>query len=241
MQDNEIAFSELILQGLDPDVAYTKIHGASSRSAVLARRMHGSRRVKKYLASRQKEVLQRLCMNTDRILTEVASVAMANIADVTSWGNGTVDIKDSSQLPRTVTAAVKEVKVSDKGTELKMHDKMSALTVLLKHRKEEEEWVEMASSELLEGFEDPSENLVECVKGCLKGVSAEQMLKAYPISENASEILELASERSKVRLAIKMNEHLVKGNIAVAEKMAQLTPKKSKITIQVAGEDEVHT
>lgn len=99
--------------------------------------------------------VKRASMKADEIVEQLAHIVRADIADVMTWGmsevegedglpvtlpNGQavvrpeVSIIDSKTLPRSITSAIAEVSMTDKGTfKVKMHDKGAAIEKLMRH------------------------------------------------------------------------------------------------------------
>ena len=97
----------------------------------------------------------RASMEADEVVEQLANIIRADISDVLTWGmaevedaeglpvtlpNGqaimrpTISIIDSSSLPRSITGAIAEVSMTDKGTfKVKMHDKGAAIEKLMRH------------------------------------------------------------------------------------------------------------
>ncbi len=97
----------------------------------------------------------RASMDADEVVEQLANIIRADISDVLTWGmaevedaeglpvtlpNGqaimrpTISIIDSSRLPRSITGAIAEVSMTDKGTfKVKMHDKSAAIEKLMRH------------------------------------------------------------------------------------------------------------
>ena len=67
---------------------------------------------------------------TDKIKTELEGVAFANAADYHEVENGTLVLRDWSELSRRQLAAVAGVEKSSTGLKLKLYDKMKALELL---------------------------------------------------------------------------------------------------------------
>lgn len=77
-------------------------------------------------------------LTPERTLEELYRVAVGNIADVAEWTDNSFRLRDLSLLPRSVTALISSVKrvESRDGTvswEIKLHDKVKALELLMKH------------------------------------------------------------------------------------------------------------
>lgn len=83
--------------------------------------------------------LKRLEIEGDRVMTELARVAFANVTDVVSWDEGSTELKlrASTSISEDIAAAIAEVSIQiepGKGVsrKIKMHNKIAALTSLAK-------------------------------------------------------------------------------------------------------------
>jgi phage terminase small subunit len=80
---------------------------------------------------------KRTGVTADRVVTELARIAFANMQDFATFDDRGVSLVDSSTLPRAKLAAVAEVSqtvTKDGGsTKFKLHDKLAALEKLGKH------------------------------------------------------------------------------------------------------------
>lgn len=94
--------------------------------------------IQEYVKSLQSKISERLDITADMVVQELAKIGFANTHDFVTDGNSIVDI---SKLQRVKVASVSGVKVTEiesefgskKITELKFHDKVSALEKLGKH------------------------------------------------------------------------------------------------------------
>jgi len=85
------------------------------------------------MAARQ----QRVQIDQDRVLKEIANVAFADTTQVVNVRNGRVNIVETDLLPEDARRAIAEIHetVSGSGTSLrvKLHDKIKALELLGRH------------------------------------------------------------------------------------------------------------
>lgn len=94
--------------------------------------------IQNYVKRLQNKISERLEITADMVVQELAKIGFANTHDFVTDGNSIVDI---SKLERVKVASVSGVKVTEiesefgskKITELKFHDKVSALEKLGKH------------------------------------------------------------------------------------------------------------
>lgn len=120
------------------------IDGNASRAAIAAgysakaAKEIGSRlltraNVKQYVTEKQGELREKLEITQERVLSELAKVAFANMGDFSVWDKNNMSLKNSGELTKDQTAAVAEVANTKFGAKLKLHDKVSALEKLAKH------------------------------------------------------------------------------------------------------------
>lgn len=78
----------------------------------------------------------RLNITTERVLSEIAKIAFADMREIASWGPHGVTFKPSEDLDEAASAAIAEVSetVTEAGTSVrvKLHDKLGALRDLAK-------------------------------------------------------------------------------------------------------------
>ena len=79
-----------------------------------------------------------ISQNKDGIAQTLIDIARANLTDVITWDeNGNVKVKASEDIPDSVAAAIKKLRVTrskdgDPTLEIELHDKVSVLKVLAK-------------------------------------------------------------------------------------------------------------
>ena len=92
----------------------------------------------KRLEDRLKGRSEVIAHNKDGIAQTLIDIARANLTDVTTWDDqGNVKVKASDEIPDSVAAAIKKIRVTkskdgDPTLELELHDKVSVLRVLAK-------------------------------------------------------------------------------------------------------------
>ena len=69
----------------------------------------------------------------DGIVSQLAAMAFGDIRDTVSWRNGSVTLKDSTELTASQVAPVKAIKQSKDGVTITFEDKQRALELLGKH------------------------------------------------------------------------------------------------------------
>ena len=77
---------------------------------------------------------RRLGVDQDRVVTELARIAFADIRDFVSWDDAGVRLRPSAELTAEQTACVAEiVETAGKGVRVKLHGKIQALSALSRH------------------------------------------------------------------------------------------------------------
>lgn len=69
-------------------------------------------------------------VTADRVIREFAKIAFADIKDVVEWKKSYVTMKEADRVDGTLIA---EIKNTENGIGVKLHDKMKALEALAKH------------------------------------------------------------------------------------------------------------
>ncbi|WP_200974842.1 terminase small subunit [Echinicola sp. 20G] len=107
-----------------------KLAGYSNRTAG----QQGYENMKKpeileYIQFKAKPILQQLEVTREKLLQELANIAFSNIGDVTTpdW-----TLKDLNEINPDIIGAVKSIRKNNNGYKVTFHDKLAALTLLLK-------------------------------------------------------------------------------------------------------------
>lgn len=141
LTDKQERFCEEYLKDFNATAAYIRAGYAvqsESSARVNASKLLTNTNVQGHLATLRKAVQHRSTVTLERTVEEISRVAFANITNVLSFDATSVTIKDSDTLPEGVSAAIESVTITETETEhstnrkhsLKMHNKMSALTLL---------------------------------------------------------------------------------------------------------------
>lgn len=85
--------------------------------------------VAEYVKKRQAE-LARECVDVERVLRELASIAFSDAGDYVEVEDGQVRVRDTKALGAEKRAAIALVKEGTRGVELRLHDKLRALEIL---------------------------------------------------------------------------------------------------------------
>lgn len=98
--------------------------------------LYTSPRVLAALRAITEDAVKQFQVNPNRIVRELSTLIGSNISDVMEIGPGGILVKDFSQLPREITAAVQEVHEvrNAQGTQIrvKLYDKVAAINTLCK-------------------------------------------------------------------------------------------------------------
>lgn len=121
--------------------------GYSERSAYsIGNRLMKKAEIQERIAELEKERMKRLNISQDRVLYELACIAMSNGADYGEVTEKHIPVKDGESVPIqcvdfTLTKdlndqqrrAISSIKEGKTGIEVKTHDKVKALELLMKH------------------------------------------------------------------------------------------------------------
>jgi len=95
-------------------------------------------KVQAAIKEKQEVLRNKINLDTDDILRELMMIGFANMMDFAEWESGQISVKDSSTIPRCLTACISEISESTTrfGTstvKLKLHPKLTALKMLGEH------------------------------------------------------------------------------------------------------------
>jgi phage terminase small subunit len=76
---------------------------------------------------------ERTQITQDMVLRELAGIAFANGADFVVVENGTLQVRNTAELPAEKRTAIAMIREGREGIEVKTHDKVKALELLGKH------------------------------------------------------------------------------------------------------------
>jgi phage terminase small subunit len=121
--------------------------GSDQRAAEIGYQLLQKAPVKDYIAQRQKERSERTEITQDMVLRELAKIGFADIRKAVKWSptmgeqiiedsvvqtNGVMLI-DSDKIDDDTAAAISEIKQTQNGIAIKMHDKKGALVDIGRH------------------------------------------------------------------------------------------------------------
>jgi len=128
-------FARGLVEGLSAVDAYEKAGYERNRSS--ASKLQTNANIKGRIRELQDEAAEKATVTASRVLVEIARIAFADLGEAVTWGPDGVRLKDSTQLPLAVRAAVQEVTETTTqfggSLKIKFHSKMQALDALAKH------------------------------------------------------------------------------------------------------------
>lgn len=139
-------FAQEVAQGKTAEEAYAL--AGYSPSLKNAQRLKSSEGIRSRIEEILSQAAQKAGITVERVLAEYAKIAFADITEAVTWGEAvavqdadggedrlvqSVVLMDSADLPKTVSAAIAEVKQTKEGLAVKFHSKTAALDALGKH------------------------------------------------------------------------------------------------------------
>lgn len=127
-------FADAILRGSSQTDAAIEA-GYSERSAYnQANRLMKNDEVIAYIAERRTAASERAEVTIADVVRNLSAIAFSDLRDAVTWTkHGTLTFVASEDLPDAAAAAVKKIRVTDKGMSLEMHDKLSATVRIGEH------------------------------------------------------------------------------------------------------------
>ena len=125
-------FAEEYLKDFNATAAYQRAGYEASTAAARANasRLLANANIQAYLCKLRSRVAERAEITLESTVREIAKVAFCNIVSVCEFGAAGVRLKESSELSEDATAAIELVKSTPRGTSVRMHNKIVALTLL---------------------------------------------------------------------------------------------------------------
>ena len=124
-------FARRVAMGVDVETAHAACGYSANRTNALALRRRPE--VHARIAELERAGAERAEITVARVVEELAKIAFADIAEYGEWTNSEFVLKNTEDLSPDLTAAIAQVRTSDKGVALKMHDKLAALDKLGKY------------------------------------------------------------------------------------------------------------
>ena len=107
--------------------------GSDESLAVTGSRMLRKANVKHILDQAEARRADRLDIQADRVMIELARIAFADITDVIQIKDGDVTVRDTEELTEGQRAAIASIEKTKDGLKVRMHAKAQALESLAKH------------------------------------------------------------------------------------------------------------
>lgn len=134
LTDRQRRFVEEYLVDLKTGPAAIRAGYSEKSAAKMGRRLRGLPHVRAAIEAAMDNRSRRLGINQDRVVTELARIAFADIRDFAEWDDAGVKLRASRDLGPGQTACVAEiVENQGKGLRIKLHAKPQALVALARH------------------------------------------------------------------------------------------------------------
>lgn len=131
-------FVEEYLVDLNPSKAYTRVYGATGKSATMsAWKLMQKQEIQDAIDKAIEARARRTHVSQDRVVKELAKVGFSNMGEFARWSPYDVQLVDSDKLTDEQKAAVADISTSinEYGTTVKirLHPKIESLALLGKH------------------------------------------------------------------------------------------------------------
>ena len=137
LTEKQRRFCEEYLIDLNATRAYMAAYPSVKKEATAAQagsRMLRNVKVQKYIRERKEDRQKRTEITQDRVLRELAAIAFTNATEIVSYDRGGhVRIKATEDLRKDEKKIIAGIKEGQWGTEVKFHDRLRALELLMKH------------------------------------------------------------------------------------------------------------
>jgi phage terminase small subunit len=137
MEPQQKRFADEYLIDLNATAAALRAGYSPNTAAVIGYQVLHKPLVAAYVAQRQAELSRRTGISQERVINELARIALSDMKNFAEWGPDGVTLKDSEGLDPADSVCVAEVSQStskDGGSiKFKLHDKRAALVDLAKH------------------------------------------------------------------------------------------------------------
>ena len=134
LTDRQRRFVEEYLIDLKAGAAAARAGYSAKSAETLGTRLRNLPHVHAAIEAAMAERRRRVGITQDRVVTELARLAFADIHDFADWDNHDVTLKPARDLTPDQTACVAEiVQTPGKGLRIKLHGKTQALAALARH------------------------------------------------------------------------------------------------------------
>lgn len=124
---------EYVANGADGSAAAITAGYAPASAAQQASRLLADKRVVAMIASLQRDAALAAGIRAKDVIDEIAIGAFADLTDYVTWDSGIVKLRPSAELDARKRRAVVSIKQGQWGIEIKLMDKLGALTKLGQH------------------------------------------------------------------------------------------------------------
>lgn len=136
MTEKQKIFADEYLIDLNATRAYRVAYPSVKKdetAAVNGSKLLRNTKVQEYISERMKERQQRTEITQDMVVSELAAIAFSKATDYAAVKNGTVVIKNTTELSDKQISAIAGIKEGTNGIEIKLNDKEKALELLGRH------------------------------------------------------------------------------------------------------------
>lgn len=156
MNEKHERFCQEYMLDLNATQAAIRTGYSEERAAVTGSELIARDDVQKRISALKKERSQRVSLEADQVIKELAAIAFSNISTFVSIkiidGAPTLEFSDFSKLSQSDLSAIAQVSQGRYGIRLRMHGKVSALDMLMRHLGLYESDNEQRKESVLEGM-----------------------------------------------------------------------------------------
>ena len=136
MTEKQKIFADEYLIDLNATRAYRKAYPSVTKddtAAAAAARMLRNVKVAEYIQERMQERQKRTEITQDRVLEELAAIALGKATDYATVKDGQVIVKNTEELDEQQIRAIAGIKEGKFGIEVKLNDKLKAIELIGRH------------------------------------------------------------------------------------------------------------
>ncbi len=161
MTEKQKIFADEYLIDLNATRAYRKAYPSVKKdetAAAAAARMLRNVKVAAYIQERMQERQKRTEITQDRVLEELAAIALEKATDYAEVKDGQVIVKNTEELDEQQIRAIAGIKEGKFGIEVKLNDKLKAIELIGRHLGMFKDKLEVA------GLEDEKKKLADILE-----------------------------------------------------------------------------
>lgn len=161
MTEKQKIFADEYLIDLNATRAYRKAYPSVKKdetAAAAAARMLRNVKVAAYIQERMQERQKRTEITQDRVLEELAAIALGKATDYAEVKDGQVIVKNTEELDEQQIRAIAGIKEGKFGIEVKLNDKLKAIELIGRHLGMFKDKLEVA------GLEDEKKKLADILE-----------------------------------------------------------------------------